>query len=45
MNRITETVIEADPGLPVIRTTRDFAEVGVDEGHAKLERMLIDGAA
>ncbi|MFE9651666.1 SRPBCC family protein [Micromonospora sp. NPDC006431] len=25
MNRITETVIEADPRLPVIRTTRDFA--------------------
>jgi uncharacterized protein YndB with AHSA1/START domain len=25
MNRITETAIEADPRLPVIRTTRDFA--------------------
>jgi uncharacterized protein YndB with AHSA1/START domain len=25
MNRITETVVEADPGLPVIRVTRDFA--------------------
>ena len=25
MNRITETVIEADPKLPVIRMTRDFA--------------------
>ncbi|WP_433472010.1 SRPBCC family protein [Spirillospora sp. CA-142024] len=25
MNKITETVIEADPGLPVIRMTRDFA--------------------
>src|ERR1700716_145849 len=25
MTRITETVIEADPRLPVIRTTRDFA--------------------
>jgi uncharacterized protein YndB with AHSA1/START domain len=25
MNRITETVIEADPRLPVIRMTRDFA--------------------
>src|SRR3979490_941873 len=25
MNRITETVIEADQRLPVIRTTRDFA--------------------
>jgi uncharacterized protein YndB with AHSA1/START domain len=25
MNKITETVIEADPKLPVIRMTRDFA--------------------
>jgi uncharacterized protein YndB with AHSA1/START domain len=25
MNKITETVIEADPDLPVIRMTRDFA--------------------
>jgi len=25
MNRITETAIEADPRVPVIRTTRDFA--------------------
>src|SRR5260370_17130276 len=25
MNKITETVIEADPRLPVIRMTRDFA--------------------
>jgi uncharacterized protein YndB with AHSA1/START domain len=25
MNRTTETAIEADPRLPVIRTTRDFA--------------------
>ena len=25
MNRVTETAIEADPRLPVIRTTRDFA--------------------
>ena len=25
MNKITETVIEADPRLPIIRMTRDFA--------------------
>src|SRR3979490_3244463 len=25
MNRITDTAIEADPRLPLIRTTRDFA--------------------
>jgi hypothetical protein len=63
MTKTTETTIEADPKLPIIRMTRDFAatqslvdsfegrdawlasgETGVNDGYAKLERMLADGA-
>jgi hypothetical protein len=41
MNKITETVIEADPKLPVIRMTRDLA---ASVGAEQLLGRLGDGA-